>query len=234
MINNLDIDRLNKEFTSAEPFPHIVIDNFLSEDVLKVVLNEFPKSDSELFTWKSNDANSIKLMCQDRKLIKKLPNIDRLIDELNGTEFLTDLSTITDMPKLYGDSELSGGGIHQIKKGGFLKLHVDFNVADTLPDLHRRLNIILFLNESWDSDWNGQLELWNNDCTECVVSVEPIFNRAVIFDTQPSGDRMAWHGHPTPLTCPDGVTRKSLALYYYTKENSSNTLSEKHKTIYTK
>ena len=232
MINNHNIHQLREEFATAEPFPHIVIDNFLSEEVLAQILAEFPEPDSKLFTWKSNDKNSIKLMCQDRELIKQLPTVDKVIDILNSRTFLDELADITNMPTLYGDDELAGGGLHQIKAGGFLQLHVDFNVADTLPDLYRRLNIILFLNEKWDSSWNGQLELWNKDCTECIVSVEPVLNRAVIFDTQPSGDKLPWHGHPAPLTCPEGVTRKSLALYYYTKEPSTSILSEKHRTLY--
>lgn len=232
MINKLDIQGLKEAFATAEPFPHIVIDNFLQEEALQSLLAEFPNPDNEVFTWKSNDKNSIKLMCQDRALIKTLPNIDSVITFLNSREFLDQLGEITDMPTLYGDDELAGGGLHQIKAGGYLQLHVDFNVADTLPNLYRRLNIILFLNQEWDSSWNGQLELWNKDCTECIVSVEPILNRAVIFDTQPSGDKLPWHGHPTPLTCPEGVTRKSLALYYYTEESSDSVLAEKHKTIY--
>jgi len=34
----------------------------------------------------------------------------------------------------------------------------------------------------------------------------------VIFATTST----SFHGHPKPLTCPSNVTRKSLALYYYT------------------
>lgn len=232
MINKLNIEELTKAFNKAEPFPHIVIDNFLQEEVLSKVLNEFPEANSDLFSWKSNDKNSIKLMCQDRGALQSLHNTDSVITFLNSKKFLNQLEQITGMHTLLGDDELAGGGLHQIKAGGFLKLHVDFNVADTLPEYNRRLNLILFLNEEWKSDWNGQLELWNKDCTKCVVSVEPILNRAVIFDTQPDGDNLPWHGHPAPLECPEGVTRKSLALYYYTKETSSSILSEKHRTIY--
>jgi hypothetical protein len=45
-----------------------------------------------------------------------------------------------------------------------------------------------------------------------VVSITPLYNRAVIFETSD----MSYHGHPEALRCPEGVYRKSIALYYYT------------------
>jgi Rps23 Pro-64 3,4-dihydroxylase Tpa1-like proline 4-hydroxylase len=235
MINHLDIKSLKQKFINNQPFPHIVIDNFLKPEVADKVLSEFPSADDEVFTWKSNDTNSIKQMCQDSSIIKQnLPYIWSVIEYLNSEELLEQVSEFTSMPQLYGDNELSGGGLHLIKQGGHLKLHVDFNIADSLPDLNRRLNIILFMNPKWESEWNGQLELWDTECKECITSVEPIFNRAVIFDTQPKDNVLPWHGHPTPLTCPKDVYRKSLALYYYSKEKPSTKMAEKHKTLYQK
>jgi hypothetical protein len=40
--------------------------------------------------------------------------------------------------------------------------------------------------------------------------ISPISNRIVMFNID-----MAPHGHPHPLQCPEEITRKSLALYYY-------------------
>ena len=233
MINKLNINALKEKFINNKPFPHIVIDNFLQEETASKILLEFPQADNSLFTWKSNDVNSIKQMCQDPKLIEQnTPNIWAVIKYLNGKELLDQVSKFTSMPKLYGDNKLSGGGLHLIKRGGHLKLHVDFNIADSLPSLNRRLNIILFLNPNWKSEWGGELELWNTEKTKCVASVQPIFNRAVIFDTQPKDNILPWHGHPTPLKCPEEITRKSLALYYYSKEKPNTEMAKKHKTIY--
>ena len=44
----------------------------------------------------------------------------------------------------------------------------------------------------------------------------PILNNAVIFRT----DCESNHGFPDPIKCPNNVSRKSLALYYYTMEKS--------------
>jgi hypothetical protein len=46
----------------------------------------------------------------------------------------------------------------------------------------------------------------------CLAKMMPEANHALIFNT----DETSYHGFPDPLQCPEGVTRKSIALYYYT------------------
>ena len=216
----------------TEPFPHILWDNFLSDSLLDTIRLEFPNKDSHVWNWKSNDENSIKYMCQDKNLVKSLPNISTLIDYLNSDYFCNVLSSMFKIPNLVSDKELAGGGLHMIGNGGFLKVHADFNQADTMPDYHRRLNLILYLSDIWHVGFNGNLELWDTNLTEAKVSIEPIANRMVCFNTQPDGDVIAYHGHPKPIKVPNGVYRKSIALYYYTKEKPNNILSDKHGTLY--
>lgn len=236
MINPINKEKLKQSFSTGKPFPHIVIDNFLDPNILESALNAYPdEKDKEVWGWKSNDKNSIKLMCQNPDTIKhRVPEVANVIDALNADEWLTELSYITNMPNLQADPSLSGGGMHQLNNGGFLRLHVDFNVADSLPHLNRRLNIILFLNKNWKPEYGGQLELWNTDCTEKVVSIEPEFNRAVIFDTQPKDGIQPWHGNPNKVNTPKGITRRSIALYYYTKEKPDTPMAKKHRTLYQK
>lgn len=230
---NYNLQDFSQNFQNNSPYPHIVLDDFFKQDILEDIYSEFPNEDSELFTWKSNDRNSNKLMCQDRELIKaNLPKIDNLISFLNSQEFLNQVSLLTGIPNLIGDNELAGGGLHQIVNGGFLNVHADFNISDQLPDLNRRLNIIIYLSKDWKEEYNGQLELWDTELTKPIKSIYPKFNRVVIFNTQPDGDTIAYHGHPIPLNTPKGINRKSIALYYYTKEIPNNVLAGKHKTIY--
>ena len=87
---------------------------------------------------------------------------------------------------------------------------------------------------NWEKEYGGALELWDTELIEAKKSIYPKFNRIVIFNTQPEGDVIAYHGHPKPLNTPLNITRKSIALYYYTKEKPNNILSDKHKTIYKK
>ena len=47
----------------------------------------------------------------------------------------------------------------------------------------------------------------------CGKKIAPNFNRMVIFSTNDFSN----HGHPDPITCPDDISRKSIALYYFSK-----------------
>lgn len=216
----------------SNPFPHIVWDNFLDDKTISSIKQEFPREDSEFWTWKSNDANSIKYMCQDKSLIEKLSNISNLIKYLNSSYFCGILGSIFEIPNLVSDDDLAGGGLHMIGDGGFLKVHADFNQSDKKPGYHRRLNLILYLSDDWKDSYNGNLELWDTDLSKAEVEIEPLLNRMICFNTQPDGNIVAYHGHPKPLNVPRDVYRKSIALYYYTKEKPQNIFSEKHKTLY--
>jgi len=215
-----------------KPFPHIVWDSFLDKKTLSFIEEEFPHEESDLWTWKSNDVNSIKYMCQDQNLIQQLPNINNLIKYLNSSYFCSILGSIFKIRNLVSDDDLAGGGLHMIGSGGFLKVHADFNQSDKKPGYHRRLNLILYLNDNWKNSYNGNLELWNTNLTRAEVEIEPILNRMICFNTQPDGDTVAYHGHPKPLNVPRWIYRKSIALYYYTKDKPNNVFSKKHKTIY--
>jgi len=74
------------------------------------------------------------------------------------------------------------------------------------------LNLILFLNEAWQVDWGGYLELWNASGTECVTRIAPTFNRCVLFLC----DEHSYHGYSV-IQCPEGITRKSFYLYFFTE-----------------
>src|SRR5262249_39051246 len=120
-----------------------------------------------------------------------------------------------------------GGGLHQIEKGGFLKIHADFNYHDKLK-LYRRLNLLVYLNKDWSEDYGGHFELWDTEMTKCEQRVLPVFNRCVVFTTTDT----SFHGNPVPLTCPEGRTRKSIALYYYTVENPNPERAAAHSTLF--
>lgn len=64
-------------------------------------------------------------------------------------------------------------------------------------------------HKDWGEQYGGHLQLWNRDMTRCEAKVSPIFNRVMIFSTTD----FTYHGHLHPLQCPEGMTRKSLALY---------------------
>jgi hypothetical protein len=191
----------------AQPFPHAVIRGAWDEELIR----DCKQGVQEQQAW-TGERNFIgaekKRFCSD---MEALPfAVQLLIREASSPQFLTWLEALTGERGLIPDPHLQGGGIHSIGTGGFLKLHADFNWHPRLS-LYRRLNLLLYLNE-WQTEWGGDLELWSRDMKSCAVTVPPHANTMVIFTT----DDTSFHGHPHPLTCPRGVTRDSIALYYYT------------------
>jgi 2OG-Fe(II) oxygenase superfamily len=200
-------ERRRREYAAADPYPHIVIDAFLPKMALERVLSEVPKPD-EIGWIEFDDARGKKLAS---KVETQLGSATRaLLYQLNSSVFIDFLETLTGIRGLVPDPHFWGGGIHQIVRGGFLKVHADFNRHPRL-NLDRRLNLLLYLNPEWREEWGGCLELWDRDMTECRKKILPIFGRCVVFSTTDFSN----HGHPEPLNCPEGTTRKSLALYYY-------------------
>ena len=142
------------------------------------------------------------------------PTLRSILDELNSPRFVDFVSSLIGIDHLIPDPSLEGGGLHQSGTGGFLNIHADFTVHPHNRKWQRRANILLYLNDDWKPEYGGDLELWSADMKECVEKVTPLANRVLIFTT----DATSFHGHPEPMTCPEDVSRQSLALYYFTIE----------------
>jgi hypothetical protein len=213
-LRRLDVDQLDgwavkfkDAYREANPFPHVVIDRFLDEDWLTEVEDEFPGPDD--IEWWRFDAQT------ERKLGLRSPTDAgpatlHLLHTLNSAVVIDFLTDLTGIEGLVPDPHFYGAGLHQIQPGGFLKIHADFNLHPRTR-LERRLNLLLYLNRDWASSFGGALELWDRDMLSCRRSIEPVWNRCVVFDTSST----SYHGHPDPLTCPPGRTRKSVSVYYY-------------------
>lgn len=213
--------KLHDQYTGNSPFPHIVIDNFLPRDFLNRMRSEFPKREDGRFS----DAHSkLKTGYQLEKI--ESPFISSAIEALNSSQFIEFLEEMTGIKGLIADPHQMGGGLHETARGGHLSIHADFNMHPRLK-AHRRMNLILFLNEDWKEEYGGALELWKTDMSACEKSVLPVIGRAVVFNTTSD----SYHGHPDPLTCPDDVFRRSLALYYYTVPEKAQEM-ESHSTLF--
>jgi Rps23 Pro-64 3,4-dihydroxylase Tpa1-like proline 4-hydroxylase len=223
-LKNLAV-KYREDYQQAKPFPHIVIDNFLPEFVLDNILTEFPKAGD--IDWQKFENKAEKKLANKHE--KHMgDNTRSLLYQFNSSTFIEFLENITGIEGIIPDPHFEGGGLHQIERGGYLKMHVDFNRNNKLH-LDRRLNLLLYLNKDWKEEYGGYLELWDKEITQCEKKILPVFNRLVIFTTTD----FSYHGHPEPLTCPEGWTRKSLALYYYTNGRPAEEISGKeHYTIF--
>jgi hypothetical protein len=211
-------------YRTADPFPHFVEDDLLDAAFVERVLHEFEAMDRGW--WRHSEA------AQERKWSTEDPRqlgpfTSALIAQLNGGRFVSFLEELTGIQGLVADPHLRGGGLHEIRQGGLLGVHADFNVHPRLK-LYRRLNLLIYLNKDWHAEWGGQLELWDRRGERCVRTIEPLFNRALLFDTS----NFSYHGHPHPLACPTDRSRKSVALYYYSLECPPDADSAPHGTIF--
>lgn len=214
----------HSSYATARPFPHIVIDNFFDPAILDDVLGEFPKPGQ--ITWQEFDSGAeIKLASAAEANFGPLTRL--LMYHLNSKTFLEFLSAVTGIDNLIPDPGFEGGGMHQIVPGGKLGVHADFNKHREY-NLDRRLNMLVYLNKNWREEYGGHLELWNREMTRAEAKVLPLFNRVMIFSTTD----FTYHGHPDPLRCPEGMTRKSLALYYYSNGRPAEEISGEHSTLF--
>lgn len=218
------------KYKNAKPFPHHCFENFFNEEYLNLVLNEFPdlsKCQDSIFHIGITDQKyaSARGDILQRKYTK------RLLQFLNSSEFIDFLQILCDIKEpLIPDPHFIGGGLHETKKGGFLKVHADF-CKHPETSLDRRVNLLVFLNKNWEKSYKGDLTLFDKNMQN-RKKIFPTFNKIVIFNTTD----FTFHGVPDPINCPEDISRKSLALYYFSngrpKEELRDILFEGKSTIY--
>ena len=203
-------DDLAADFKSAKPFPHVVIDNFLTEEAAHAVAAEFPAYNGPV--WNEYN-NAIEVKKAYNHWDKFPPATYRLLNFLNSPEFTAELNKF--VPEtLYSDPGLHGGGWHSHGPGGKLNMHLDYSIHPK-SGLERRLNLILYVQPAWRTEWGGALGFWEHDAENAkpgalAREIDCLFNRAVIFDTSQN----SWHGLPDPVGCPVETPRNSIAVYY--------------------
>lgn len=214
IINQVRLDSelplLKKKYVERSPFPNIVIEDFLKASSIEQINKDFPSVSDEIWT------HYVHYNEQKHGLTKweHFPlSIQELIMEMSAPPFVSWLENLTGINGLFADPELEGSGLHQTLKGGFLNIHADFSAHPKNKNWHRRVNVLVYVNECWQEEWGGYLELWDEGMSKCVKKIAPSNNRVAIFGT---GSK-TFHGYPNPLNCPEDYPRKSVAMYFYTK-----------------
>ncbi|ARV18657.1 hypothetical protein AEP_01713 [Curvibacter sp. AEP1-3] len=196
------------------PFKHVVIDNFFPQALADECLNRFPAITEPC--WESaNDADiEIKYRTNWKSEFDIPEGIVDAVRILNSAPFLKAMSQVMGIQKIVPDPYFTGGGLNVTMRGGLLDVHVDGNYHDA-SGLNRRLNALVYLNPDWQEDWGGELGIYDSEGEQCLKKVAPLFNRLVVFE---SHDK-SFHGLPDPVNFPEGVPRRSVLLYYYTKDS---------------
>jgi Rps23 Pro-64 3,4-dihydroxylase Tpa1-like proline 4-hydroxylase len=200
-------------FASAEPFPHLVLDDFAPEETLRAVVAGFDEVHDDAWVRYDDLDERGKRACNKSEA---MPAACRdFLSLLTSPSAATICQLLTGIDGLVSDPTLYGGGLHVTEPGGFLGVHLD-NERHPTTGLARRLNLIVYCTDwslvgGWQDEWGGQLELWDRACSRVVKRIAPLFNRAVLFETS----QQSFHGHTQPLACPAGVSRRSVAVYYW-------------------
>ena len=212
-------ENLNFEF-KTDPFPYVVIDNFINTDHLDPLLEDIKqltKDNSYYYGDQKIEKNKYAFKENFQE------NLSNLFKELNGTEFITILENKTGIQDIIKNNlNLNGAGVHKVYNEGFLCMHTDFEGYNDNTHflLDRRLNLLLYMNPEWKKEYHGELCLYDKKIGKITKKIEPLLNRCVIFIT--SGNI---HGHPKPLEIPENICRQSITTYYYTKNTSGMNLS---------
>lgn len=220
---------IRRGFETAQPFRHVVIDEFLMPDVCRDLVQEFPRFDASRAVNERGETGRKAVVPDIRRIGPAYARFDQMI---RGREFLDWMSGITGIPNLLYDPKYIGGGTHENLDGQDLDPHVDFNYHPSRR-WHRRLNLIVFLNPEWELEWGGCLELieepWNARGSE-GPRIVPVMNRAVVFET----NERSWHGFRRICLPAENknLSRRSLAIYLYTKERPAQETAAAHGTFY--
>ena len=223
-------DRWAEAFTAARPFPHVVIDGFLTEPFCGDICAQFPGFDEAAAINENGLVGAKATQEQVRTLGPAFLGMD---DLLQSPEFLALLGRITGIEDLRYDPWYFGGGTHENRQGQDLDPHIDFNYHP-ITWQHRRLNLIVYLNQEWEDAWGGSLQLHRDPRLQPgedeIVTITPLMNRCVIFETS----ELSWHGFQRIELPPDkqGLSRRSFAVYFYTTSRPSAQIAPPHSTVY--
>lgn len=224
-----DAAAIREGFLAARPFRHCVIPAFFSPVFAEALLRQFPDFSRGNHLNEDGVAGGKSTVERIRGLGEAYAALD---DCIRSPDFLQLVSRLTGIDDLLYDPDYFGGGTHENRDGQSLDTHIDFNYHPA-TGWHRRLNLIVYLNPEWCDGWGGALELQRDPHDRAnneVVSVAPLFNRCVIFETT----ERSWHGFPAITLPPEqvGTSRRSVALYFYTRERPAEETATAHSTVY--
>lgn len=206
-------EELRQGLQRAEPFPHLVVQDWFHPELLRLAREEFDLY--PFFDGRAIDRRYENTVRSPRNPVLG-PASATYFGIVNSGWFIALLAFLSGVSELLADPTLHNGGLHECRSGGRFRIHSDFELSEC-SGLHNEMVLITYLNEGWNPAWNGALELWDTTGSGCVRRVEPEFGRSILMRNGVNH----YHGHPTPLDMPAQLVRRSLASYYYSNAGST-------------
>ena len=214
------------------PFKHFFIDDFLPANLADSCLKSFPPLDENVWEYANDKDIEVKFRTKWKSEFDIPDDLIYVVRILNSSLFIEAMGGVMGIEKIIPDPYFTGGGLNVTKRGGLLDVHVDGNYHDA-TGLNRRLNALIYLNPGWNKSWGGEFGIYDEKGETCIKKIAPIHNRLVVFD---SHDK-SFHGLPDPINFPESQHRKSILLYYYTKEprpGDQITVEQPHSALWKK
>ena len=210
----------------AFPWWHGYSENFLDQDIAIQMEKDFPDWDAKV--WDEYG----KVFKSEYGYKKELTNKESMpqsnsnfISELESSEFISRVGDCTGISNLFIDEGLYGGGLNIYPPGSHLTTHIDFNYNNDIK-AYRSVNLIYYLNSDWKKGFGGCFELYDTDLNKRKV-VTPKLNTCIFFAT----NNNTYHG---VSEIKDDFYRRSISIWYYTKEPTEDLSEEPHKTLWVK
>jgi hypothetical protein len=208
------IGSMQQAMQGASPFPHLAVDGWFNPDLLDLVAEEF--EDDVGPAWRTVNSNQHEFTQRTAPGTELGPACELYFSLVYSGWFVRVLSHLSGVEEPVVDPQRYGGGLHETRTGGHFGVHRDFD-RHLRTGLNNEMVFITYLNKNWQPEWGGGLELWDGSATRCMACVEPEFGRSVLL----KHNEVSYHGHPHPLSAPEGVSRRSIAAYYYSNQHAS-------------
>lgn len=183
--------------STDEPYRIWIIDQFLDEDIVEQIKQDWLPSESEKWSGtratvggKENILENNMLNISDPKLMPKF--IASVCKYLHSQEFTEWLGLKIGVQDLIADETQRWSGMRVMKRGSFQLIHSD---AREHPEngLRKELTCLLYFNDEYEKERDqGCLEIWNDDMSERTHEIAPINNRLVVFENSDT----SYHGVP--------------------------------------
>jgi 2OG-Fe(II) oxygenase superfamily len=207
MLEDLNANALRQRYWSATPWPHVVVDDVVSHELVADVaaeVEELPRA----ALLRRRSRRQVKLT--SNRPADLGPRTRVLLDALSGPEITTLVETVTGITGLVTDSEFCRAGVFVTPPGGWQRVHEDFPVHP-VTGLWNRVILLLYCSD-WTPEWGGELELWPPDMSAVARRIEPRPGRLVMFEPT------SVHPHGIRAVATEAGARVVLASRLYARE----------------
>lgn len=208
-LKSSNVSEYRTKFYNNHPFPHIILDNLFSKELLDSMNKEF----EEIRNYDWHHVDDVRQFRRESRTNQKLkPAAQTYFNLIYSGLFVEFIEKITSIKGLICDPMLLNGGLHELPPGGKVDLHLDVN-QHLVSKLNSKLTLITYLSRNWDPSYGGLLQLWDSNCG-LNVEIVPYFGRTVAF---------LQTAHSIHGVTPVGQNKKrrsAIAYYYGTDEES--------------